>query len=110
MELAFESQELRSICEHEATAKDALGAEIAEALRHRLADLRVATSIADLIVGNAHTVEVGSIIYLVIDLCRRHQIVLEANHPENPLTDSGQLDWAKVSRIKVTYVGGEYDQ
>ena len=110
LELAFESKELRSICEHEATAKDALGGEIAEALRRRLADLRAATSIADLIVGNPHTVETGSIDYLVIDLCSRHQIVLEANHPETPLTDSGQLDWPKVSRIKVTYVGGEYEQ
>ena len=60
LELAFNSRELRSICEHEPTAKDALGAEIAEALRRRLADLRAATSIADLIVGNPHTVEVGS--------------------------------------------------
>ena len=110
LELAFNSRELRSICEHEPTAKDALGAEIAEALRRRLADLRAATSIADLIVGNPHTVEVGSKNYLVIHLFRRHQIVLEANHPENPLTDSGQLDWAKVSRIKVAYVGGYNDQ
>ena len=109
LELAFNSKELRSVCEHEATAKGALGAEIAEALRRRLADLRAATSIADLIVGNPHTVEVGSKNYLVIHLFRSHQIVLEANHPKNPLTDSGQLDWAKVSRIKITHVGGYND-
>ena len=110
MELAFESKELRSICEHEATAKTELGAEIAEALRGRLADLRAATSMGDLIVGNPHTVEFGGMNNLVIDLCQGHQIVLKANHPENPVTDSGRLEWAKVSRIKVTHIGGEYEQ
>ena len=110
MELAFESKELRSICEHEATAKTELGAEIAEALRGRLADLRAATSMDDLIVGNPHTLECRESNYLVIDLCQGHRIVLKANHPENPLTDCGRLDWAKVSRIKVIHIGGEYEQ
>ena len=84
--------------------------EVADVLRRRLADLRAATSMDDLIIGNPHAVEFGEMNYLVIDLCQGHQIVLKANHPENPLTDSGRLDWARVSRIKVTHIGGEYEQ
>ena len=109
MELAFESKELRSICEHGATAKDELGAEVAEVLRSRLADLRASTSIDDLIVGNPHALEFGGITYFIVDLCQGYQVILKANHPENPLTDSSQIDWAKVSRVKVTHIGGEYE-
>lgn len=109
MDIAFESKELRSICEHVSTAADELGVEAAETLRRRLADLRAATSVDDLVIGNPHAVESGGTNYYTIDLCQGCQVVLKANHPENPLTDSGQIDWAKVSRIKVTHIGGEYE-
>ncbi len=109
MELAFESKDLRSICELGATAEHELGAEVAEVLRRRLADLRAATSIYDLVAGNPHEVEFRDINYFIVDLSEDYQIVLKANHSENPLTNSGQIDWAKVSRIKVTHIGGEYE-
>ena len=67
------------------------------------------TSVDDLVVGNPHAVESGGTNYYTVDLCQGYQIVLKANHPENPLTDSGQIDWAKVSRIRVTHIGGEYE-
>ena len=87
-----------------------MGADIAEALKHRLADLRAATSIRDLVVGKPRTLDIGHVNCLVIDLCEGNRMVLQANHPENPLTDSGELDWDKVSRIKVIYIGGsEYE-
>ena len=109
MELAFESRELRSVCEQESTANEQLGTEIAKALRNRLADLRAATSIADLIVGNPRTIEAGAMACLCIDLGDGCQLVLRPNHPENPVTDSGSIDWPKVRRIKVTHIGGKYD-
>ena len=79
MELAFESRELRSICEQEPIANDVLGVVVAEVLRHRLADLRAATSIDDLVAGSPHTVESEGICHIVVDLCRGCQIVLKAN-------------------------------
>ena len=109
MELAFESKHLRSICENEANAKGELGPEVAEVLKRRLADLRAATSIDDLIIGKPRISDIGHTTCLVVDLCRGHHIILKANHPKNPLTETGKLDWAKISRIKVTYIGSEYD-
>ena len=109
MELAFDSKDLRLICENETTAKEKFGAEIAEVLKHRLADLRAATCISDFIVGNPRLSDVGYTDCLVIDLCLGHQIVFKANHPENPLTDNGRLDWEKVRRLKVTHIGSEYE-
>ena len=105
MELAFESRGLRSICEQQSIAKGELGEDVAEALKHRLADLRAATSIRELMVGKPRTMTVGHMDYLVIDICEGSQMVLKANHPENPLTDDGELDWERVSRIKVIHIG-----
>lgn len=109
MDLAFESKHLRLVCEDETTAKEKFGVVITEVLKHRLADLRAATSISDLVVGNPRISDVVHTDCLVIDLRPGHQVVLKANHPENPLTDTGQLDWEKVRRLKVIHIGSEYE-
>ena len=109
LELSFGSKELRTICEQESVAEKRLGRQIAEILKHRLADLRAATSYTDLIAGNPHLAIVGSIESLVLDLAHRSQIVLQANHPQNPYLNGREIDWAQVSRVKVTRVGGEHE-
>ncbi len=57
MELAFETKSLREICESPIRAKRALGESVAEMLKRRLADLRAATCIGDLIAGRPQQIE-----------------------------------------------------
>ncbi len=59
LELAFETRELRDMCEDEAEARRALGQTIAEMLRNRLADLDSATSPGDLLAGQPRLGEQG---------------------------------------------------
>ena len=82
---------------------------MSKTLKRRLADLRAATSINDLIVGRPRTVDTGSDSFLEIDLTAERRIVLKANHPKNPLTCSGKLDWANVTRIKIIHIGGKHE-
>lgn len=105
MELAFASISLRTICESEAQAKHELGPEVAETLKHRLSDLRAATSIKDLLVGRPHILDGTDHQHMAIDLCEEYQMVISANHPKNPFTESGKLDWPRVSRIKILQIG-----
>ena len=105
MELAFASKELRSTCEKEFTARAKLGVNVAETLKRRLADIRAATSIADLVVGNPRILGSELNGCLVIGLSCDHQLILKANHPENPVTEKGKTDWTKVFRIKITFIG-----
>lgn len=99
MELAFEAKELRDICENEAEAKSRLGDSIAKTLKRRLADLDAATSPKDLLAGRLRLGKDGKT--MVIDLCEDHRIVFAANHPDDPATADGDLDWAKVRRIRI---------
>lgn len=99
LELAFESKELRDMCESEAEAKRKLGETVAAMLRHRLADLDAATSPRDLLAGRPRSSQDGQT--MMIDLCEGHRIVFAANHLHNPTTSGGDLDWAKVRRIRI---------
>ena len=106
LELAFESKELRDICENEAEAKRKLGESIAETLKRRLADLDAAASPKDLLAGRPRLGQDGQT--MVIDLGEGHRIVFAANHPENPASADGGLDWAKVRRIRILRIEGEH--
>lgn len=109
LELAFDSKFLRNICESGDHARSELGPKVAEILKHRLADLRAATSINDIVVGKPRLIENTEYQYMAIDLCDGHQMVFSANHLNNPLAESGKLDWSKVRRIKILRIGREND-
>ena len=99
MEIAFESKELRDLCESEAVARGTLDEGDAEMLMHRLADLSAASSISDLLAGNPRPVDGGRLI--VIDLSSSRRLVFAPNHPRNPQRDDGATDWAKVNRVRI---------
>jgi hypothetical protein len=109
LELAFDSKTLRDICESDDHARRELGLKVAEILKHRLADLRAATSIYDVVVGNPRLIDDTEYQYMAIDLCDSHRMVFSANHLNNPIAESGKLDWSKVRRIKILRIGRDND-
>jgi len=83
LQLAFESQSLRAICENENQAKLELGAAAATMLKHRLADLRAASSVRDIVAGRPREIDGPPPKPMVVDLCDGRRIVFTANHPNN---------------------------
>ena len=59
--LAFDSLHLRAICENTDQGDSELGAVVARTLRNRLADLKAATSPADLIAGIPRVLSKGNL-------------------------------------------------
>ena len=101
MQLSFESKALRAICENETEAKSKLGTKAASLLQHRLADLEAASSIDDLLLGNPRLRDGAGGDTMVLDLCDGYIIAFTANHEKNPVTEDNQLDWGRVTRIKI---------
>lgn len=109
MEVAFDSELLRSICEDQAVATKELGAAVAETLQRRLADLRAANAVSDLPTGHPRVSILENDEYLLIDLSDGHVIALQANHRRNPIKNGGELEWERVSRLKVIRIGRDND-
>jgi toxin HigB-1 len=106
---AFDTKSLRTICENESQAKLKVGVRVAKLLKHRLADLRAATSVKDLVAGQPHVVEGTDGYNMALELCDGFRIFFTANHTQNPITKSGNLDWTKVSRIKILRIDNDHD-
>lgn len=105
MQLAFHSPWLRTICESERSAKDELGEAVAEVLKHRLADMVAATSVVDLVAGKPRILGGTATNQMAVDLSEGFVITFAANHIKNPSTESGDVDWKRVSRIKILDIG-----
>lgn len=108
MELAFDDKSLRTLCESEAHARRELGSEVAEVLKRRLADLRAATSVKDLVAGQPRQLHHADHQYMAVDLCDGYCIVYGANHSSNPITETGDLDWTRVSRVKILRIESDH--
>lgn len=107
MELAFESVALRTVCEKESQAKQELGDTVAEFLKHRLSDLVAARTLKDVVAGRPRVGDERS--QIVVDLGESHRLVLKANHTDNPVNSSNDLDWGKVTRVKILRIESEDD-
>lgn len=105
MILAFETEELRTLCEDDDAARSHLGDDVAHALRIRLADLRASDSIHDLLVGNpTPTGEGGSL--LEVDLVDGVGMTFAPNHSHPRIADAGTTNWALIRRIRLISIGG----
>lgn len=105
LELSFETRELRTLCEDEAEALAQLSPMAAEALKHRLADIRAASTIYDLLVGDArpYSGSADGAIH-VLDLADGWMLRFSANHCKSPRSTNETVDWTRVSRIKIVAI------
>jgi hypothetical protein len=102
MEIAFQSRELRSLCEDERVAAAQLDPAVVVDLKARLADLRAAGSVSDLVAGRP-AITGDSQEILTLTLCGQVTMTLVPNHPAHPpLDEQGRVDWNRVRRLRVT--------
>lgn len=102
LELAFESIEIRKVCEKGAFAEEKHGKEFSINLQARLSDLRAASSISDLVAGKP---EILASDELLIEIIKDFRIKLVSNHVKQPRDSFGRIDWHKVSRVRITMIG-----
>lgn len=92
---------LRTTCEDENHAIRELGQAVSEKLKRRLADLCACTTINDLVAGKPNKLDSSKNQDMAISLGEGFHMIFRANHTENPINESGKIDWARVNRVKI---------
>lgn len=98
LEISFAERHLRDICENETKATETFGEACSKILFSRLSDLRAAETIYDVVAGNPTAISKSE---FSIDLDKKLKLIIKANHSSNPLINNTEIDWARVSRIKI---------
>jgi len=101
LDIAFRTRALRDACEQQAEAERRLGSRVAEALWRRLADLRAATTIDEVVAGQPRVLTEEGSQLMAFTLTEEHQLLVAPGHNRLPVLDSGEVDWARVTRVKV---------
>ena len=100
IQLAFQDENLRKVCESTISAKRKYGEAAASSLHARLADLRAASSVAELVDWGLAQFDKASVCQIIIFLENSYRMLLAVNHKPLPGTPGG-LDWKQVTRIKI---------
>lgn len=100
VQLAFQDENLRKVCESSISAKRKYGGIAGPSLHMRLADLRAAESPADLVEWGLATFDQAANDQIVIFLDDSYRLYIAANHKPPP-GEPGQLDWTQVTRVKI---------
>lgn len=100
IQLAFQDENLRKVCESSISAKRKYGRIAGPSLHARLADLKAADSPAELVGwGFAKFDEVAND-RIIVFLDDSYRLYAVANHKPPP-GNLGTLDWTQVTRVKI---------
>lgn len=102
MDFAFSTTDLRDLCEDRSVAIDTLGNHVALELGERLADMGAHTTVADFAALFSDDISVRSPSELSVRLKSGRNVVFCAGHVKIPVMASGETDWRKVTKVKIT--------
>ena len=100
IQLAFQDENLRKVCESHISAKRKYGGIAGPSLHARLADLRAADSPAELVEWGFAKFDEAANDRIVIFLDDSYRLYAVANHKPLP-GKPGKLDWTQVTRVKI---------
>jgi len=106
MEINFKHKKLKDLCEQAQLAQRNLGSKMARKLQARLADLLAAPSVAELPQADRpHPLKGDRAGEFALDLVHPKRLVFEPDHNPVPRKDDGGIDWSRVTRVCIIWIG-----
>jgi proteic killer suppression protein len=109
MEIRFENKKLQGLCECGDDAARKLGAGSARKLRSRLADLKAAGAVSELVAGRPHPLCHDRAGQFSVDLAGGQRLVFSPRHELIPRYANGGIDWSQVTIVQIEYIGDYHD-
>ncbi|HEY9652949.1 MAG TPA: hypothetical protein V6C95_19995 [Coleofasciculaceae cyanobacterium] len=109
MEIIFGNSKLLKLCEQQAVAQKQLGQVCARKLRSRLADIAAAGSVRELVAGRPHPLKGDRAGQFAVDLEGAKRLVFEPANDPIPCNEDGSIDWSKVTRVCIVFMGDYHD-
>ena len=109
MEIEFDTPALRKLCENEREAKHQLGAPCAKKLHNRLAEIQAASVVTHLPAGNPHALDRERTGQFAVSLEGLIRLTFEPANSPIPRTTDDKIDWSKVNKVNIVYIGNYHD-
>lgn len=109
MHIEFSSVDLKELCESERRAVRELGRPCAKKLFARLADLYAAENVSELIAGRPHPLKGDRAGQFAVRLEGGKRLVFSPANEPLPLDGNGALEWRRVTRVSIEFIGDYHD-
>jgi len=109
MDFDYSSADLKAICEQEKLMIRHYGKPCSRKLRTRLADLRAASSVAELVAGHPHPLKGDRAGQFALDLTGGKRLVFEPANKPVPKRKDKSIDWSLVTKIRIVFIGDYHD-
>jgi toxin HigB-1 len=109
MRIEFASPDLRELCESERRAVRELGRPCARKLFARLADLKAAENVNELVAGYPHPLKGDRAGQFSVRLEGGKRLVFQSANQPVPTNDNGNIDWKRVTRLSIVFIGDYHD-
>lgn len=109
MEVTYKDKKLRDLCLQERVAIRELGAAGANKLKTRMANLYAASVVTELVAGHPHPLQGDREGQFALSLDGGRRLVFTPQDKANVTTEAGEIDWARVSKVAVVFVGDYHD-
>ena len=109
MEIGFRDSKLQELCEKQAVAARKLGDPGGRKLRARLAELRAASSVTDLVAGRPHPLTGDRAGQFGVDLAGGLRLVFAVADDPVPVKHDGSIDWSLVTAVRIEFIVDYHD-
>ncbi len=109
MDVFFADKDMERLCSEEREANRRLGGKGARRLRARLADLRAASRIKDLVAGRPHPLKYDREGQFAVDLDGGRRLVFVAANEPVPSDQDGSVAWDQVTSVRIVFIGDYHD-
>lgn len=101
IQLAFQDDKLRQLCESTVSAKRRFGVQTAKTLHTRLADVQACANVAELEGIGFASVDKGEDARIFISIGDGYTVTAVVNNRPEPRLRGGRLDAKNVTRLKI---------
>ena len=109
MDILFLNNDLATLCCDERIQNKRLGTAGAKKLRSRLADLDAVMRVSELAAGRPHPLKGKRLGEFALDLDGGRRLVFVPTEIPPPARDDGSIDWHRVTRVRITFIGDYHD-
>ena len=105
MEIDFNTEKLKNLCQVGKVAQKELGAEAAKKLMLRLQQIEALTTVNELELGNPHPLTGDRLGQFSLTISGAKRLVFKPNHYPIPCHTDGGINWSQVNKVTIVFIG-----
>ena len=109
MNILYKTDALEKLCTNKKEATRKLGQPGFKKLRTRMADIRAAQKVTELVAGNPEPLKGDRKGRFSLRLHGGDRLVFEPAHEPIPEKEDGSTDWSRVTAVRIVFIGDYHD-